>query len=331
MEGVGMKSSFWQDRPTLVTGGTGLLGGWLVRRLLELDADIVCLVRDWVPQSELVHAQLIDRVKVVRGDVRDQALLERTLGEYEIDAVFHLAAQPIVGIANRNPVSTFETNIGGTWTLLEACHRSPKVHSIVTASSDKAYGDQEQLPYNEDTPLQGRYPYDASKSCADLLAQSYAITYKLPVAITRCGNFYGGGDLNWNRVVPGTIRSVLRGQKPVIRSDGQYIRDYFYIEDAAEAYVLLAEKLSQKAGLAGGAFNFSNETPLSVLELVERILQLMVSKSKPIVRNEASNEIRQQYLNAAKARHVLGWKPLFTLDEGLKATIEWYRKFFVDE
>ena len=326
-----MKASFWQDRPTLVTGATGLLGGWLIRRLLELDADIVCLVRDWVPQSELVRAQLVDQVKTVRGDVRDQALLERTLGEYEIDTVFHLAAQTIVGIANRNPISTFETNISGTWKLLEACRRSSKVRSIVMASSDKAYGDQEQLPYNENTPLQGQYPYDVSKSCADLLAQSYATTYKLPVAITRCGNFYGGGDLNWNRVVPGTIRSVLRGQRPVIRSDGQYIRDYFYIEDAAEAYILLAEKLSQKTDLAGEAFNFSNETPLSVLELVKRILQLMVSKSKPIVRNEASNEIRQQYLNAAKARHVLGWKPLFTLDEGLKATIEWYRKFFVDE
>jgi len=325
-----MKASFWQDRPTLVTGATGLLGGWLVRRLLELDADIVCLVRDWVPQSELVRAQLVDQLKVVRGDVRDQALLERTLGEYEIDTVFHLAAQTIVGIANRNPISTFETNIGGTWTLLEACHRSPKVHSIVMASSDKAYGDQEKLPYNEETPLQGRYPYDASKSCADLLAQSYATTWKLPVAITRCGNFYGGGDLNWNRVVPGTIRSVLRGQRPVIRSDGQYIRDYFYIEDAAEAYILLAEKLSQKASLAGEAFNFSNETPLSVLELVERILKLIDSDLKPIIRNEASNEIRQQYLNSEKARRVLGWKPLFSLDDGLEKTIEWYRKFFAN-
>lgn len=326
-----MKASFWQDRPTVVTGATGLLGGWLLRRLLELGADIVCLVRDWVPQSELVHAQLVEQVKVVRGDICDRALLERILGEYEIDTVFHLAAQTIVGIANRNPVSTFDTNIRGTWTLLEACRRSPKVHSIVTASSDKAYGDQEQLPYNEDTPLQGRYPYDASKSCADLLAQSYATTWKLPVAITRCGNFYGGGDLNWNRVVPGTIRSVLRGQQPVIRSDGQYVRDYFYIEDAAEAYVLLAEELSQDPGLSGEAFNFSNETPLSVLELVERILKLMSSDLKPVIRNEASNEIRQQYLNAEKARRVLGWKPLFTLDKGLKKTIGWYGKFFADE
>ena len=331
MEEMGMKVSFWQDRPTFVTGGTGLLGGWLVRRLLELGADIVCLVRDWVPQSELVHAQLVEQVKVVRGDICDQALLERILGEYEIDTVFHLAAQTIVTIANRNPISTFETNIGGTWTLLEACRRSPEVHSIITASSDKAYGDQEKLPYNEDAPLQGRYPYDVSKSCADLLAQSYAITCKLPVAITRCGNFYGGGDLNWNRVVPGTVRSVLRGQPPIIRSDGQYVRDYFYIEDAAAAYILLAEKLAQNTNLYGEGFNFSNETPVSVIELIERILQLMKSDLKPAIRNEATNEIRQQYLSADKARKVLGWQPTFTLDEGLRRTISWYQGFFTRE
>lgn len=326
-----MKDSFWQDRPTLVTGATGLLGGWLVRCLFERGADIICLVRDWVPQSELVHAGLVEQAKVVRGDICDQALIERILGEYEIDTVFHLAAQTIVGIASRNPFSTFETNIRGTWTLLEACRRSPKVHSIITASSDKAYGDQEQLPYNEDAPLQGRYPYDASKSCADLLGKSYAITYKLPVAITRCGNFYGGGDLNWNRVVPGTIRSVLRGKQPIIRSDGQYVRDYFYIEDAAAAYILLAEKLAQNTNLHGEAFNFSNETPVSVIELVEHILQLMESNLKPIIRNEATNEIRRQYLNAAKARRLLGWQPIFTLDEGLKRTIPWYQEFFARE
>lgn len=322
-----MKALFWQDCPTFVTGGTGLLGGWLVRRLLELGADIVCLVRDWVPQSELVHAKLVEQVKVVRGDICDQELLERILGEYEINTVFHLAAQTIVGIASRNPISTFETNIRGTWTLLEACRRSPTVHSIVTASSDKAYGEQEQLPYDEGAPLQGCYPYDVSKSCADLLAQSYATTHKLPVAITRCGNFYGGGDLNWNRVVPGTIRSVIRSQQPIIRSDGQYVRDYFYIEDAAAAYVLLAEKLAQNTDLYGEAFNFSNETPTSVLDLVERILKLMESDLKPVIRNEATNEIRRQYLSAAKAHHVLGWQPIFTLDEGLKRTITWYQEF----
>lgn len=322
-----VKQTFWQDRPVLVTGATGLLGGFLVRRLLQAGADVVCLVRDWVPQSELVRARLLDQVKVVRGSVRDQATLERALGEYEIDTVIHLAAQTIVGIANRNPVSTFKTNIGGTWTLLEACRRSPLVKQIVVASSDKAYGEHEQLPYNETAPLVGRHPYDVSKSCADLIAQAYATTYGSPVAITRCGNLYGGGDLNWNRIVPGTIRSVLRGQRPVIRSDGKFVRDYFYAEDGAAANMLLAEKLSINPALKGEAFNFSNETQVTVLELVTRILKVMKSDLEPEVRNEAVNEIPHQYLSAAKAREVLGWKPIYTLDEGLQQTIAWYREF----
>lgn len=319
--------AFWRDRPTLVTGATGLVGGWLVKSLLEAGADVVCLVRDWVPQSELVRAQAIEQVKVVRGDIRDQALLERLLGEHEIDTVMHLAAQTIVGIANRNPVSTFETNIAGTWALLEACRRSPAVKQIVVASSDKAYGDQEQLPYDESTPLQGQHPYDVSKSCADLISHSFAITYGLPIAITRCGNFYGGGDLNWNRIVPGTIRSIIRGQRPIIRSDGQYVRDYFYVEDGAAAYMLLAEQLAHRPELRGEAFNFSNEIQITVLELVQRILTLMSSNLEPDVRNEASNEIRRQYLSAAKAREMLGWQSLFTLDEGLQRTLAWYRTF----
>lgn len=320
-------AAFWQDRPVFVTGATGLVGGWLVRRLAALGAEVVCLVRDWVPQSELARAGLLEQVKVVRGDVRDQALLERALGEYEIDTVFHLAAQTIVGIANRNPVSTFESNIAGTWALLEACRRSPTVKQIVLASSDKAYGDHANLPYSEDTPLQGRHPYDVSKSCADLIGQSYAVTYGLPVAITRCGNFYGGGDLNWNRIVPGTIRSVLRGQRPVIRSDGSYIRDYFYVEDGAAAYILLAERLAAAPALRGQAFNFSNEIQVTVLELAQRILALMESGLEPEIRGEASNEILHQYLSAERARRDLGWQPLFTLDEGLRATIAWYREF----
>jgi len=331
MEGVEMRSSFWRNRPTFVTGATGLLGGWLVHRLFELGADVVCLVRDWVPQSELVRSRLIEQVKVVRGDVRDQALLERILGEYEIDTVFHLAAQTIVGIANRNPISTFETNIQGTWVLLESCRRSPTVRQIIVASSDKAYGDQEQLPYDERAPLQGRHPYDVSKSCADLIAQAYAVTYDLPVTITRCGNLYGGGDLNWNRIVPGTIRSVLRGERPVIRSDGQYVRDYFYVEDAAAAYTYLAERLAENPNLRGHAFNFSNETPVTVLELTSRILALTGSDLEPDIRNEATNEIHRQYLSADKVRRMLGWHPLFTLDEGLRRTITWYREFFANE
>src|ERR1022692_2959231 len=230
-------SKFWKDRPTFVTGGTGLVGGWLVKRLLAAGADVVCLVRDWVPQSEIVRGGDIERVKVIRGDVCDQALLERTLGEYEIDTVLHLAAQTIVGIANRNPVSTFEANIQGTWALLEAARRSPAVKQIVLASSDKAYGDQEKLPYDESTPLEGRHPYDVSKSCADLIAQMYAKSFKTPVGITRCGNFYGGGDLTWSRIVPGTIRSLFHGQRPVIRSNGTFSRDYFFVEDGAAAYM----------------------------------------------------------------------------------------------
>ena len=322
-----MNGGFWRDRPVLVTGATGLLGGWLTRRLTEAGADVVCLVRDWVPQSELVRSRLIERVKVVRGDVRDREVLERSLGEYGVDTVIHLAAQTIVGIANRNPVSTLESNVQGTWNLLEACRRSPLVRSIVIASSDKAYGDQEILPYSEEAPLQGQHPYDVSKSCADLIAHAYAKTYGLPVAITRCGNFYGGGDLNWERIVPGTIRSALRGERPVIRSDGQYIRDYFYVEDGAAAYMLLAEQLYCRQELRGIAFNFSNELQVTVLELVNRILCAMASDLQPDVRNETSNEIRHQYLLAERARRMLNWLPLFTLDQGLERTIHWYREF----
>jgi CDP-glucose 4,6-dehydratase len=319
------QEGFWTDRPTLVTGATGLLGGWLVRRLVEAGAAVVCLVRDWVPRCELVRSGLIDRVDVVRGDVCDQALFERALGEHEVDTVFHLAAQTIVGIANRNPVSTFEANIRGTWSVLEACRRSTLVKQVVLASSDKAYGDQKALPYDESTPLRGRHPYDVSKSCADLIAQSYATSYGLPVAVTRCGNFYGGGDLNWNRIVPGTIRSVLRGQRPVIRSDGTYVRDYFYVEDGAHAYMTLAEALAVRPGLRGEAFNFSNEIQVTVLDLVRKILHVMGSGLEPEVRNEASNEIVHQYLSAAKARRELSWAPLFDLDSGLERTVKWYK------
>jgi CDP-glucose 4,6-dehydratase len=320
-------NSFWIDRPTLVTGATGLIGGSLVPQLTQRGADVVCLIRDWVPQSELVRSGLIEKVKVVRGDIRDESLLERVLGEYEIDTVIHLAAQTIVGIANRNPVSTLETNIAGTWSLLEACRRSPTVHQIVVASSDKAYGEHTELPYTEAAPLQGRHPYDVSKSCADLIAQAYAKTYELPVAITRCGNFYGGGDLNWNRIVPGTIRSIVRNQRPVIRSDGKFVRDYFYADDGALANITLAEKLAEQPELRGEAFNFSNEQQITVIELVNQILSLMKSNLEPEIRNEATNEIRHQYLSAEKARRLLGWQPVFTLEDGLKQTIRWYDEF----
>ncbi len=318
-------SVFWLDRPTFVTGATGLLGSWLALQLTEAGADVVCLVRDWVPQSELMRSGVIDRVKTVRGDVRDQHLLERILGEYEINTVFHLAAQAIVPIANRNLISTLDTNIRGTWALLEGCRRSPEVKQIVVASSDKAYGDVSRLPYTEDMPLNPMNPYDVSKACADMITASYAKCFNLPTAITRCGNFFGGGDLNWSRIVPGTIRHVLRNERPIIRSDGKSIRDYFYVGDAAAANLLVAERLEADGNLNGEAFNFSYEEPMSVLDISKLILDSMGSSLKPDVRNNAKGEIQHQYLDASKARSVLSWSPSFAFEDGMERTIQWYR------
>jgi len=320
-------SSFWLDRPTLVTGATGLVGGFVVQHLLEKGANVVSIIRDWVPRSSLIQSDALERITTVRGELEDQPLLERVLGEYEIVTVLHLAAQAVVGVSNRNPASTFESNVSGTWRLLEACRRSPTVEQIVIASSDKAYGEQKDLPYREDMPLLARHPYDVSKACADLIAQSYAHSFDLPVVISRCGNFYGEGDLNWNRIVPGTIRSVLRENRPIIRSDGTFVRDYLYVDDGALAYLLLAEKLAENTDLKGQAFNFSTEKPLTVSQMTEKILSLMDSQLQPDILNSASNEIRRQYLSAEKARTILGWQPQHTLDGGLKKTILWYESF----
>jgi CDP-glucose 4,6-dehydratase len=322
----GAKHQFWRDRPVLVTGATGLLGGWMVPRLVALGADVVCLVRDWVPRSRLLSDDVADAMVIVRGDVNDQACLERVLAEYEIDVVEHLAAQTIVGVASKAPAATFETNIGGTWRMLEACRRVGVRH-VVLASSDKAYGEQAHLPYDESMPLDGRHPYDASKSCADIIAQTYARSYGLGVAVTRCGNFFGGGDLNWNRLFPGTIRSVLRGKRPVIRSDGTFVRDYIYIEDAVEAYLDLSLALAQRPELSGQAFNFSTESPISALAAVEMILGAMNSALEPDIRNEAQGEIRYQYLSSKKARSELGWKPIYPMDEALRRTVAWYENY----
>ncbi len=321
---------FWQDRRVFVTGCTGLVGAWTVRALMERGAHVVGLVRDGVPGSELARSGLLEHIDVVRGCVEDHPLLERILGEYEIQTVLHLAAQTIVGIANRGPLSTFETNIKGTWCLLEAARRCGQPPQVIVASSDKAYGEQPTLPYTEDAPLQGRHPYDASKSCTDILALTYHHTYRLPVCVTRCGNFYGGGDLNWNRIVPGTIRSVLRGQTPVIRSDGSFVRDYFYVKDGAAAYLHLAECMARQPEVVGEAFNFSNELQLTVLDLARRILRLMGTPADLDVRGEGSNEIKHQYLSAAKARRMLGWSPRYDLDEALSETIDWYRGYFAE-
>ena len=318
----------WHDTRVLVTGATGLLGSWLVQRLLDAGADVVCLVRDAVPHASLVTSGALARCNVVHGDVTDQPLLERALGEYEITTVFHLAAQTVVGVANRNPVGTFESNIAGTWKLLEACRRSPLVDSIVVASSDKAYGDQPILPYTEDMPLQGCHPYDVSKSCTDLIATSYARTYDLPVAITRCGNFFGGGDLNWNRLVPGVIRDVRRGRSPVIRSDGSYIRDYLYVEDGAAAYMLLAARLKGDRELRGRAYNFSANHVLSARELAERLVRAMGEALPLDIRGTASGEIHEQRLDSSRARRELGWLPQHDLDAAIGRTIDWYDRHF---
>jgi CDP-glucose 4,6-dehydratase len=320
--------TFWRDRRVFLTGCTGLVGAWTVAALLDRGAHVVGLVRDQVSGSELRRGGLLERIDLVYGCVEDQPLLERALAEYEIQNVFHLAAQTIVGIANRCPLSTFETNIRGTWCLLEAARRCGYNPYVVVASSDKAYGEQATLPYTEDAPLAGRHPYDASKSCADLLALTYHHTYRMPVCVTRCGNFYGGGDLNWNRVVPGTIRSLLRGEPPIIRSDGNYVRDYFYVKDGAAAYLHLAECMSHNPTVWGEAFNFSTETQITVLELVQRIGQLMGATLPPRILNEARNEIRHQYLSAAKARRLLGWTPRYEVGEALAETIAWYRGYF---
>lgn len=321
-----MADSFWQDRPVLVTGATGLLGSWLVPALQARGARVVALVRDLVPDA-LFHASGTDRRTVtVFGDVRDGQLLERVLVEHEIDAVFHLAAQTIVEHAQREPLGTLRSNVEGTWELLDACRRSARPTRIVVASSDKAYGDQPVLPYTEDQPLEGRHPYDVSKSCCDLIAQAYANSYDLPVCVTRCGNLYGGGDLNFNRVVPGTIRSALRGERPVLRSDGSPIRDYVYVEDVAAAYVALAER-THEPSIRGRAWNVSTESPLSALEIVRATLAAAGRPDlEPDVQATASHEILHQYLSAEAFRTEIGWVAEHGLEGGLRRTVAWYRE-----
>ena len=317
-------SDFWQDRPVLVTGATGLLGSWLVPELQTRGARVVALVRDIVPDALLHTSGSAGRCVLVFGDVCDGRLVERVLAEHEIDAVFHLAAQTIVEHAQRDPLGTLRSNVEGTWELLDACRRSGRPSRIVVASSDKAYGDQPVLPYTEDQPLEGRHPYDVSKSCCDLIAQAYANSYRLPVAVTRCGNLYGGGDLNFNRLVPGTVRSLLAGDRPVLRSDGSPLRDYIYVEDAAAAYVQLAER-THEPGVAGEAWNFSTESPLTALAMTEAITAAVGRPDlSPVVEATAHHEIQDQFLSAEKARTRLGWRPAFTLEEGLRRSVAWY-------
>jgi CDP-glucose 4,6-dehydratase len=325
-------TAHWRDRRVLLTGATGLVGGYVLERLLALRADPVCLVRDDVPRARAASRGDLARATTVTGALEDHPLIRRIVQEYEIQTVIHLGAQTVVGIANRSPLSTFESNIRGTWTLLEACRESPLVESVVVASSDKAYGTAATLPYDESFPLVGQHPYDVSKSCADLIAAAYHETYGTPVSITRCGNFFGGGDLNFNRIVPGTIRSALYGERPVIRSDGSPRRDYVYVEDAAAAYLLLAERTANDPTLHGEAFNFSNEDSKTVREIVDAVLTTCGRNDlEPVVLGQAPNEINDQFLSAHKARSQLGWSPMFTLGEGLARTVAWYRELLTEQ
>jgi CDP-glucose 4,6-dehydratase len=320
-------AGFWNRRRVLVTGASGMVGSWLVKQLLADGAVVVALVLDDDPQTELHRSGDITRVAVVSGALEQLDTLERALTLHDVDTVFHLGAQTLVGVAHRAPLLTFEANIRGTYNLLEACRRQRGlVRRVIVASSDKAYGEQE-LPYTEASRLEGRHPYEVSKSCADLLTQCYAHTYDLPVAVARCGNIYGGGDLNWSRIVPGTIRDCLQGVRPVIRSDGTFLRDYIYVKDAVSAYLTLGEQL-ERDGVRGHGFNFSDESPRSVLELVGAIQRLLGREDlTPEIANHAVGEIRDQYLAAEKARDVLGWSAAHHLDAGLQETIDWYRRF----
>ncbi|WP_221091159.1 GDP-mannose 4,6-dehydratase [Deinococcus aquaedulcis] len=325
-------AAFWRGKRAFVTGASGLVGSWLVRALVERGAYVVVLLRDWDPQTELIRSGLLSRVNVVSGSLEDYGALERAINEHEIDTVFHLGAQTIVGTAYRNPLPTFEANVRGTYNLMEACrvHRN-LVQRVLVASSDKAYGDSEVLPYTEDMPSAGKHPYDVSKSCTDLISQTYFHTYGLPVVIARCGNIYGGGDLNWSRIIPGTIRSFLDGQAPVVRSDGTLTRDYVYVQDAVQAYLLMAEQASRE-DVAGEIFNFGPDQPRSVLDVISALADVMdQGHLQPVIRNEAKAEIKHQYLDSTKAASVLRWKPEYSFEAGLRETVDWYLKYFKEQ
>lgn len=318
----------WKQSRVFVTGATGIVGSWLVKRLVHEGAYVVALIRDWDPQSELIRSGDVSRISVVNGRLECYADVERAINEHEIDTVFHLGAQTIVGTALRNPLPTFESNIRGTYHVLDACRvHGDMVKRIVVASSDKAYGEADVLPYTENMPLNGRHPYDVSKSCTDLIAKTYAHTYGLPVSIARCGNIYGGGDLNWSRIVPGTIRSLFNSERPVLRSDGKSIRDYLYVQDVIDAYLRLAEGTTEPK-ICGEAFNFSPETQVSVLEITQKIQQVMNRTDlEPVILNTAKAEIKDQYLDSSKAGRLLGWLPRYDMESGLKETVGWYEAF----
>lgn len=310
-----------------VTGADGFIGSWVAERLLDEGAQVVILRRDKPALSRLTIEGLIDRCDVVWGDLADHTSLLRVLNEYGVTTVFHLAAQAIVAVANRSPLSTFETNVRGTWNLLEAARLAPTVERVVVASSDKAYGDHVELPYREDAKLQPRFPYDTSKAAADLIARSYTETYGLPVAVTRLANVYGGGDFNFSRLVPDTARSLLEGRAPVIRSDGSPERDFIYAADAASAYVAIADGLRDEQN-HGQAFNAGAGRPWSVGEIVDTMIEVAGSDLSADVRGSGTpdGEIDRQYLDSTLIRERLGWEPQWSLRDGLAETYGWYER-----
>lgn len=315
----------WQGRRAFVTGATGIVGGWLCEDLIERGAHVTALVLDDDPLSRFFGDGIYRRCSVIRGDLKDFSTCMRAINAHEAEVVFHLGAQTIVGAALRDPLECFESNIRGTYNILEAARRLPGlVTRVVVASSDKAYGDSPILPYTEEMPLRARHPYDVSKSCTDLLSQTYAHTYGMSIGIARCGNIYGGGDLNWSRIVPGTIRSLMNGQAPILRSDGTMIRDYIYVKDVVSAYVALAEQVHHD-DIRGQAFNFSPETQISVREIVDAIARVMGVDIEPVVLSTATMEIQNQVLDATKAKELLSWRCSFDLEESLSETVTWYR------
>ena len=317
----------WRGKRIFITGCTGLLGSWLTAELLQRGASVLGLIHSDPSHSLLAYMGVLPQVDTAQGDIRDYALISRILTDNPIDTIFHLAAQTQVGVANRDPMTTFDTNIKGTWTLLEAARCQAQPPGLIIASSDKAYGEQPQLPYDENTPLLGQHPYDVSKACADLIAHTYAHSYNLPVAIARCANLYGGGDLNWRRIVPGTIRSVLRGKRPIVRSDGTAKRNYIYVQDAVRGYLTLAQNL-HRPDVCGQAFNFGTQTATTALDMIQTIISLSSDPHlKPIIRNEAENEIQEQNLSSRKANQILGWQPRHSLQDGLRQTLSWYERY----
>jgi CDP-glucose 4,6-dehydratase len=324
-------ATFWKGKSVFVTGATGLMGGWLVKALRREGAEVVALVRDQAPKSMLVAEGILQQIAIVSGDLESLPTMQRAISEYEPHTVFHLAAQPLVGVAKKDPVGTLRANVMGTWNVLEACRLSGG-SNVVVASSDKAYGASENLPYLETHPLQGRYPYDVSKSCTDLISQMYAATYGLRTAIARCGNLFGGGDLNFSRTIPGVVKATLDGEPFVIRSDGKFVRDFLYVKDAAECYLTLGELLAEDSAVSGEAFNFSLGERLTVLDIVHMTLRIMGRTDlQPVIQNIASSEIREQYLDASKARKLLAWQPRYAMQQAIEETVNWYREYFAGE